>query len=992
MKLKHILPALGLLLASSCADELPFGGELRPGEEVDLTIGVELPVAPEVNVMSRAGAELQPQIYDFYLFIFDPETGALRDKYYFPTLTKGAVNACAAEYSSNGLATITAADEKCTTATLNGVHTKAGQARVVGVANVAHKGASMILSNVAKATTFDELQRVLTTETEITASIYVCAGYYANPGQQATDGIVNITNKVLPGSVVLESAESRVNFEITSDTEHGVNFSLESYELQYIPANSPLFHIDGVNGTEYMEARTINAEGNSFSFFTLENSFVQTDDAKIINGPKRYEVAESEWRKYYGARAAWEGDVNNRTYLHAPEKATRVILRGHYEDAIYKGSVTYTIFLGEKSAMENVDDYTVRRNVDYTYKIQINGVSDITTWIRTQEINDRPDSEGHLSYGDGSVKRIDCHYCQDVIEVKRGKLKDMIAVGGLNVSGKVPVAEKYFEEDFTYDGTPIDDATRKRWEAMSWVQASVMDGTEPGGYLSYTIAHQRKYKNGDQTSLMSPLELMEDMYDFAMGGTDREETRKYTIFFDEYVYPDLDWTKLVDQPDRTFSLLASNFMPSPDKSSSIVEPAHTFDQYPVRTIYNPNCGLKIIWGIESIEEDIRIAQIQGKDSTVNFVRGQCLSFVPSGGGTIYGRQNMWRLLYHSQPNAGELPWSDVINSEGWIIEHPGSTATSAEFVAACMLRNRDNNGNGLIDADELQWYVPSIEQLQELYVAQETLPFDVQLYNSADIDSVKFNGKWKFKHYLASDNKQILWAEEGGSTGPKTEDASFEFYVRCARDMGSTTPINGTLWNIAGTSVSYERPYVYNNPDPGKVHVSGMIDLSRMNSQATRANAELKDVAGVVHTFSSGNKPALKFEYADTLIQANFTADNLIAENGIGETACRKALGPGWRTPSIRELAAMYWAENGEGHDVFINGGYGLLLSRTKYVHFLKQATFPTQTTGRYAHCLQRVSDIRFVLGSCNYSTEPGNHQYETSVIRCVRDYIPGVK
>lgn len=35
---------------------------------------------------------------------------------------------------------------------------------------------------------------------------------------------------------------------------------------------------------------------------------------------------------------------------------------------------------------------------------------------------------------------------------------------------------------------------------------------------------------------------------------------------------------------------------------------------------------------------------------------------------------------------------------------------------SCLTRNRDNNGNGIIDADEIRWYMPAIKQLVGLWM------------------------------------------------------------------------------------------------------------------------------------------------------------------------------------------------------------------------------------------------------------------------------------
>ncbi len=47
---------------------------------------------------------------------------------------------------------------------------------------------------------------------------------------------------------------------------------------------------------------------------------------------------------------------------------------------------------------------------------------------------------------------------------------------------------------------------------------------------------------------------------------------------------------------------------------------------------------------------------------------------------------------------------------------------------SCLTRNRDENGNGIIDAKEIKWYVASINQLASLYIGDQGLHSDAVLY------------------------------------------------------------------------------------------------------------------------------------------------------------------------------------------------------------------------------------------------------------------------
>ena len=45
-----------------------------------------------------------------------------------------------------------------------------------------------------------------------------------------------------------------------------------------------------------------------------------------------------------------------------------------------------------------------------------------------------------------------------------------------------------------------------------------------------------------------------------------------------------------------------------------------------------------------------------------------------------------------------------------------------DVYRACMSRNRDENGNGRIDADEVKWYLATVDQYKGLWIGEDLLP------------------------------------------------------------------------------------------------------------------------------------------------------------------------------------------------------------------------------------------------------------------------------
>lgn len=66
------------------------------------------------------------------------------------------------------------------------------------------------------------------------------------------------------------------------------------------------------------------------------------------------------------------------------------------------------------------------------------------------------------------------------------------------------------------------------------------------------------------------------------------------------------------------------------------------------------------------------------------------------------------------------------------------------------LRNRDNNRDGQMQANEMQWYIPSVCETNMLYVAERVLPLKSRLVGHAPSDNATalFTSKLYGKYQL----------------------------------------------------------------------------------------------------------------------------------------------------------------------------------------------------------------------------------------------------
>lgn len=113
----------------------------------------------------------------------------------------------------------------------------------------------------------------------------------------------------------------------------------------------------------------------------------------------------------------------------------------------------------------------------------------------------------------------------------------------------------------------------------------------------------------------------------------------------------------------------------------------------------------------------------------------------------------------------------------------------AQFIHAmhaCMNRNRDNNGNGVIDADELRWYLPASGKYVRVIMGRNGLRNPIMNYNeNKTISYPASSGNNSRLHLIASDARMI-WADEGLSTSefPLKPYGPAPWAVRCIRNLG----------------------------------------------------------------------------------------------------------------------------------------------------------------------------------------------------------------
>jgi len=416
-----------------------------------------------------------------------------------------------------------------------------------------------------------------------------------------------------------------------------------------------------------------------------------------------------------------------------------------------------------------------------------------------------------------------------------------------------------------------------------------------------------------------------------------------TAFVDEYVYvynpveeeykvPDasisdqdslLLWKNVVNGTDRLMHICTSGAVYSPDGESSWSNSVLTIRQAPIYSIYNEkDAYISQAWGTESILETPALP-IKPENSML--VHGGNMNLTMDN-----GRYNTLS-IFGSISNNGDyvssgIKWTDVLSRDA---EDIGSGDDQKEDELqeryrdvwhACMTRNRDLDGDNIIDQEEIRWVMASIDELTDLWIGQNALPQTAYLYHG--------NGDY-MEHVVSSsgtyDKPWIIWAEEGASRGQYNDDDytdheshNREYQYRCIRYLG--IPLN----DITVAPEDYVR---VTKSDADYYGASYRIDLSKLDYSARRSSSDGgRELPLHYERGADGiNQPYRSFEmlvypYDDgntsrrweTSIYDSESDPQEGFEENLNYSNISSLCPPGYRVPNQRELMLMFTSVNSQ--------------------------------------------------------------------------------
>lgn len=764
-----------------------------------------------------------------------------------------------------------------------------------------------------------------------------------------------------------------------------------------------------VDGVQYSRDMRVFEYANDFSTYVVVTGYVEmelTNDSagQVLGGDVQYIIHLGNW----------SASIDNST--------------GNTGD----GKDTYSGF----------DNFNTERNTSYTYTVTVNSVNSIRVEVETSkgEVSDveerQPGATGQISIAKETIALCDCHYESKTINFhlanffQNGNVSsDNCIVDELTWAVKTPFGEgepqKEGDIDITTgldykwvrfrlnkrddDGNFYTDKRRKytprsfqTYNTLRTAEENAEDDGTPGlsGYHNDGSMDIKELVTYIKTQVHKFIENRETSDFDHKTSTDMSEPNIcLTAFIDEYYYTENPltgqkssdlWKQFVNQGDRKLHILC-NSEKSKDLESSSTGSVTTIQQHSIQCIYNTDqsyTALQTAWGVERTDE----------------FESKGWNYWSTNSGTYENRGNVSNVngLFNTCKEWGVSPKSATDNTFTTGVEWgtfmnyevsndtPQLNDTYAYMRYSCMTRNRDNNGDGKIDRNEVRWYLASVNQLVGMFVGDGLLDSDTKLYNrtpeqkksssSSDwqqhivsstsifADDSRSDGSWggDYAYVRNSNDPTMVWAEEGISTSHTYHNWGDQrgTSIRCVRNLGFIDGNSEETYDIDKMYDDYIQMETKTDSDNKTYYV---FTATHLNAQALRYYTSKELIFSDERSLE--NRLYKKFQTypggAQSLSGVLFADYNTAVNEGVAAGTGNKYCPEGYRTPSQIEAAVMKYylpvaeVKNTMSRTYWSFGPYGTTVHSNYKKGFVVNGGNVTVGGGEYPGYVRCVRDIR---------------------------------
>lgn len=654
----------------------------------------------------------------------------------------------------------------------------------------------------------------------------------------------------------------------------------------------------------------------TFDFYQYENRHTGLDDVDDYAAREREHKLDggSNSGIYTSLCAdAVDGPNNRATYVEIEAEVAYTTMNG--ETTVDRtGTARYVIHLGYCEGNDTpakAKDFNCRRNTKYTYKVEIRGLDKIVVEAR-KEGEEQPGAEGEVFDTYEQTIDLDAHYGTFNIQLTNqerhsldytiyapyGETAQNIASDQLRKAH--PELEAYLKAeglDPYYQWIRFRPTTGEN--VLAKYKSSATD-SEPWTLEQLRDVAGHPHTSGDNAT--DPYDesqrwytVFVDEYVYHGDTDDGNETGN-------------EWWHYVNQDPRTVYLAIRESNVSEDGESRYGYSKYLIRQQSIQTYYatstvggsqiaaralgaehtNETYGLNLRWTNRATD---------AAPSDTPTVTGS--QFVGYGWNPDNGRVNIWQYLNDGgnglqwntyfvinnntltqgeipaqsqlsnvpdpvvQPKSGKyyLPQLRTIRGRNPNSGHntaynyaldPNTSNNFYEVMELCLSRNRDLNGNGTIDPEEMRWYLPALGKYTRMVLGRQSLKdplINPNNFNVADFPGQNGDSSNPWFHYVSSDgmvllNEQGLSLERKGVTGEDWMNSAWQ--VRCIRNLGCN------LTEVVEND-PVQPAYTINTTDR-------TVEMTYYDQSSIRQQAV--DVIPVHPITSEWNLPYKKFQYA----------------------------------------------------------------------------------------------------------------------------------
>ena len=837
---------LTLLCLSSCTNNDIDSAVVADGEPVEMILNFGAHDIDNNIVTRQTMPEIsdEAKIYNLYIYIFDSEGNKIYGRYFDVADVLDSTNAVASSAEDAWYVTVPEGDSQDCSGTIK-IHTIARTGcKIFGISNIDSKMVSISPELLNQVQHQDELLNMVVS---LNQEFVERSGYFPMTGELSP-----VNTAALSGTLQLCRIDAKVRFWVKVGNDDIDSFELKKWQIFNVSSDTYLMD-RGVRGKYglpttdsaqgYFDTPTKNVEDEDvyevgstttmdddkirygFSFYLLENAL------KPKKTPTQYSDRERQVKDSEGMNGEWEYANNNSTYVVLTGRLTMNTDYAISDTEVKNGctlsaEVRYVVHLGDFSHTGPAD-FSTERNTAYTYTITINGVND----IRVEVDSSNDDTEGVTENAPGATGEVtialqeifdcDAHYETHVMSFDQKYIK----ADDVTWYVRTPFSEG---KPTVINGTDVTTGLDFKWVEFRLNEKwSNTYSTERMLYIPHSTKvddNGNPYPTSDGKTmyvdeLVKFLREQKTAYDAGLPNEfDRNGHLVVTAFVNEFYYDEhpftsnagpLLWKRVVNQDNMRLMHILSDTKESLDKESTVVGSSYTIQQRSIQTVYNQNhSDLQTAWGTEHFDEYEK------------------LTYDPAGTGTSENRGNSddyngrlntmreWGLVGANNTNfTTGVRWDKYLNlnatnEESLLRDGTQNDANYKYLRYSCMTRNRDNNGNGVIDPGEVRWYMASIKQLIGVWMGADGIDNTARLYKrtASEKDS---NDETVWRQHIVSstgyagnsNTPYIVWAEEGSSIGDLKGSTDWgrmtRWEVRCVRNLGMDDTDEAVLTDTA---------------------------------------------------------------------------------------------------------------------------------------------------------------------------------------------------